>query len=284
MNPRQGQIANIAPNYPLSGLEPELVKRGVLNAADFRHRSGEGRASRHPALRAAGRGDPRRNRDEPAGKSCSSMTAAPTRRSPRSPPPIADPRVRALSLSRNFGKEAALSAGLDHARGRRWSRWTSTCRTRPRCCREMVAKWREGFEMVFGVRRYRESDTCPSASPPASIIARTIGCRTTRSPRMPAISACSTARWSKSSARMPERNRFMKGLFAWAGFRRPRSNMTAPSARPAGPSSTTGSCGRSRSTGSLRPRPCRCASGAMSARVVALFALGYARLHHHPTR
>ena len=53
-----------------------------------------------------------------AGKSCSSTTAAPMRRSPRSPPPpCAMPRVRALSLSRNFGKEAALSAGLDHARG-----------------------------------------------------------------------------------------------------------------------------------------------------------------------
>ena len=65
-----------------------------------------------------------------------------------------DERVRALSLSRNFGKEAALSAGLDYARGPA----IVDMQDPPEVLPEMVAKWREGYEMVFGVRRCRDSD------------------------------------------------------------------------------------------------------------------------------
>ena len=46
-----------------------------------------------------------------------------------------DPRVRYVSFSRNFGKEAGIYAGLQAARGDTSPRWTPICRTRPRCCR-----------------------------------------------------------------------------------------------------------------------------------------------------
>ena len=96
----------------------------------------------------------RRSAATRAGKSCSSTTAAPTRRwrpSPRRTWPIrASARCR---LSRNFGKEAALSAGLDHARGRAVVPMDVDMQDPPEVLAEMVAKWREGFDMVYGVRR-----------------------------------------------------------------------------------------------------------------------------------
>ena len=66
-----------------------------------------------------------------------------------------DPRIRALSLSRNFGKEAALSAGLDHARGSAVIPMDVDMQDPPEVLPDMVAKWRDGYEMVFGVRRCR---------------------------------------------------------------------------------------------------------------------------------
>ena len=69
-----------------------------------------------------------------------------------------DARVRALSLSRNFGKEAALSAGLDYAQGKAIVPMDVDMQDPPEVLPEMVAKWREGYEMVFGVRRCRDSD------------------------------------------------------------------------------------------------------------------------------
>ena len=59
-----------------------------------------------------------------------------------------DPRVRALSLSRNFGKEAALSAGLDHARGNAVIPMDVDMQDPPEVLPEMVARWREGHETI----------------------------------------------------------------------------------------------------------------------------------------
>ena len=72
-----------------------------------------------------------------------------------------DPRVRGLSLSRNFGKEAALSAGLDHTRGLAVIPIDVDMQDPPDVIAPMVAKWRAGYDVVYGVRDNRESDTLP---------------------------------------------------------------------------------------------------------------------------
>jgi glycosyltransferase involved in cell wall biosynthesis len=73
----------------------------------------------------------------------------------------ADARIRAISLSRNFGKEAALSAGLDHAAGDAVVPLDVDLQDPPEALGEMLAKWREGFEIVYGVRSNRQSDSLP---------------------------------------------------------------------------------------------------------------------------
>ncbi len=73
----------------------------------------------------------------------------------------ADPRVRGLSLSRNFGKEAALSAGLDAARGQSVVPLDVDLQDPPEVLPTMVAQWRAGFDVVYGVRDNRESDSLP---------------------------------------------------------------------------------------------------------------------------
>ncbi len=73
----------------------------------------------------------------------------------------ANSRVRAISFSRNFGKEAALSAGLDYALGNAVVPMDADLQDPPEALSDMVAKWREGFEVVYGVRDNRESDSLP---------------------------------------------------------------------------------------------------------------------------
>jgi glycosyltransferase involved in cell wall biosynthesis len=65
------------------------------------------------------------------------------------------------SLSRNFGKEAALSAGLDHASGQAVIPMDVDLQDPPEVIGEMLDKWREGYEVVYGVRRNRSADTLP---------------------------------------------------------------------------------------------------------------------------
>lgn len=130
-----------------------------------------------------------------------------------------DPRVRAISLSRNFGKEAALSAGLDHARGRAVVPIDVDLQDPPEAIRDMLAKWRDGFEVVYGVRRNRASDSW-SKRMSADLYYRV---HNKLSPDKIPEHAGDFRLLDRAVVdvirQMPERNRFMKGLFAWGGFR-----------------------------------------------------------------
>ena len=64
----------------------------------------------------------------------------------------ADPRIRALSLSRNFGKEIAIAAGLDHARGAATVIMDADLQHPPELIETFVARWREGYKNVFAQR------------------------------------------------------------------------------------------------------------------------------------
>src|SRR3954463_9900980 len=130
-----------------------------------------------------------------------------------------DPRVRALSLSRNFGKEIALSAGLDHALGAAVIPMDVDMQDPPEVLPEMVAKWREGHEMVFGVRRCRDSDGWAKRITAGLYYRAHNAVSADKIPENAGDFRLMDRKVVDVIRAMPERNRFMKGLFAWAGFR-----------------------------------------------------------------
>ena len=132
---------------------------------------------------------------------------------------LSDARVRGLSLSRNFGKEAALSAGLDHARGSAVIPMDVDMQDPPEVLPQMVAKWREGHEMVFGVRRSRTEDSFTKRITAGLFYRAHNMVSADKIPQNVGDFRLMDRKVVDVIRAMPERNRFMKGLFAWAGFR-----------------------------------------------------------------
>lgn len=129
-----------------------------------------------------------------------------------------NPRVHAISLSRNFGKEAALSAGLDYARGRAVVPMDVDMQDPPEVLPEMVAKWREGYQMVFGVRRGRRTDPFAKRLTADLYYRAHNWISADKIPEHVGDFRLMDHAVVEVIRRLPERNRFMKGLFAWAGF------------------------------------------------------------------
>ena len=129
-----------------------------------------------------------------------------------------DPRVRAISLSRNFGKEAALTAGLDSARGMGVVPLDVDLQDPPEALPKMIAQWRAGFDVVYGVRDNRETDSLPKRLT-ADLYYRVHNCHSDdKIPEHAGDFRLLDRKVVEVIRQMPERNRFMKGLFAWAGF------------------------------------------------------------------
>ena len=131
----------------------------------------------------------------------------------------ADPRVRALSLSRNFGKEAALTAGLDHAAGQAVIPIDVDLQDPPEVIGAMLAKWRDGYEVVYGVRTNRESDSLPKRLTADLYYRAHNYLSSDKIPEHAGDFRLLDRSVVDIIKAMPERNRFMKGLFAWSGFR-----------------------------------------------------------------
>lgn len=131
---------------------------------------------------------------------------------------VADNRIRAVSLSRNFGKEAAISAGLDHAVGKAVVPMDVDLQDPPEVLGEMVEKWRSGYDMVFGVRRCRSSDPLPKRLTADLYYRAHNWISTDKIPENAGDFRLLDRKVVEVIRAMPERNRFMKGLFAWAGF------------------------------------------------------------------
>jgi glycosyltransferase involved in cell wall biosynthesis len=131
----------------------------------------------------------------------------------------ADPRVRGISLSRNFGKEAALTAGLDIARGMAVVPLDVDLQDPPEALPKMISQWRAGYDVVYGVRDNRESDSLPKRLTADLYYRAHNWLSRDKIPEHAGDFRLLDRKVVEVIRRMPERNRFMKGLFAWAGFK-----------------------------------------------------------------
>lgn len=130
-----------------------------------------------------------------------------------------DPRIRVLTFSRNFGKEAALTAGLDHARGQAVVPIDADLQDPPELIGAMLECWRAGHDVVLAVRRRRESDSWLKRRSAAAFYALINRIARIRIPANAGDFRLMDRRVVETLKALPERNRFMKGLFAWVGFR-----------------------------------------------------------------
>lgn len=131
----------------------------------------------------------------------------------------ADPRVTVVNLSRNFGKEIALSAGLDHARGDAVVVIDADLQDPPELIPAMLALWREGNDVVYAKRTVREGETLVKRTT-AHVFYRLI--QSISRVRIPADTGdfrLLSRRAVDALKRLREQHRFMKGLFAWIGYR-----------------------------------------------------------------
>ncbi len=129
-----------------------------------------------------------------------------------------DPRIALVSLSRNFGKEIATTAGLDHARGQAVIVIDADLQDPPELIPELAAAWRQGFDMVCARRRVREGET-PLKKFTAHVFYRLM--RHTGRVRLPEDTGdfrLMSRRVVDAVCKLREQHRFMKGLFAWVGF------------------------------------------------------------------
>ena len=129
------------------------------------------------------------------------------------------PIVKVLSLSRNFGKDVALAAGFEHVSGAAAIPIDADLQDPPELIPQLVAKWREGFDVVYATRARRNGETIPKR-----LFARYFYRIFDRITDIPIPRDTGDFRLLDRSVvdvlvRLPERTRFMKGLFAWVGFR-----------------------------------------------------------------
>jgi glycosyltransferase involved in cell wall biosynthesis len=130
-----------------------------------------------------------------------------------------DARVRALDFSRNFGKEVALSAGLDHASGNAVIPIDVDLQDPPELIVEMVARWRQGFDVVLAQRIDRSSDTWLKRVT-ASMFYRVLrGLSNVPVPTNVGDFRLLDAKVVEAVRGYRERARFMKGIMASVGYR-----------------------------------------------------------------
>lgn len=129
-----------------------------------------------------------------------------------------DPRLVVVNLSRNFGKEAALTAGLDFATGDVLVPMDVDLQDPPQVVPLMLQKWREGYDVVLGARASRKSDGAMKRASAGWFYKVFNQVAQSPIPENVGDFRLMDRRVADAMSQLGERNRFMKGLFAWTGF------------------------------------------------------------------
>jgi glycosyltransferase involved in cell wall biosynthesis len=128
-------------------------------------------------------------------------------------------QIRIADLSRNFGKEAALTAGLQLASGHVVVPIDVDLQDPPELILEMIKKWREGFDVVVGKRINRDSDSWTKRKSAAWFYRIHNKISDPKIPEDVGDFRLMDRSVVDALNQLPESRRFMKGLFAWVGFR-----------------------------------------------------------------
>ncbi len=128
-------------------------------------------------------------------------------------------RVIVVDLSRNFGKEAALTAGLDQANGDVIIPLDADLQDPPEIIPLMIDKWREGYDVVNAVRLFREGETWFKKLSAYTFYRLINRFSSTEIPPDVGDFRLISRQVLDAIKALPERRRFMKGIFAWVGFR-----------------------------------------------------------------
>jgi glycosyltransferase involved in cell wall biosynthesis len=130
-----------------------------------------------------------------------------------------DPRVEAMRLSRNFGKEAALTAGLDHANADAVVVIDADLQDPPELIPALIERWREGNDVVYATRGERDGETRTKKITSAAFYRVMERLSDTPLPRDTGDFRLLSRRAVDALRELRERQRFMKGLFGWIGYR-----------------------------------------------------------------
>ena len=130
-----------------------------------------------------------------------------------------DPRIKVVELSRNFGKELALTAGLHHTSGQAVVMIDADLQHPPETIKAMMAKWRDGYEMVIAVRRDRDQESAFKRLASKAFYEMFGRVSEVQLPPGAGDFRLLDRKVVEVLNAMPEHARFMKGLYAWVGFR-----------------------------------------------------------------
>ncbi len=130
-----------------------------------------------------------------------------------------DGRVAGLKLARNFGKEAALTAGLDQVDADVTVVIDADLQDPPELIAQFLAKWREGFDVVYGQRLARDGESWLKRATAAAFYRVMRRLSATPIPPDTGDFRLMSRRANEALRGLRERQRFMKGIFAWVGFR-----------------------------------------------------------------
>ncbi len=130
-----------------------------------------------------------------------------------------DARIRVIELSRNFGKEAALTAGIDAAIGDAVIPLDADLQDPPELIPAMIAQWQRGYDVVLARRVDRSGDSFLKRSTANLFYKLHNRISDLKIPENVGDFRLMSRAAIEAIKRLPERQRFMKGLFAWVGFR-----------------------------------------------------------------
>ncbi|MDX8455898.1 glycosyltransferase family 2 protein [Mesorhizobium sp. VK9D] len=130
-----------------------------------------------------------------------------------------DPRFKLIELSRNFGHQIAITAGMDAAAGDAVIVMDADLQDPPEVVLDLIAKWKEGYEIVYARRVKREGESLLKRLT-ASLFYRVLEQMTSVTiPRDVGDFRLVGRKALETFKRMPERDRFVRGMFGWMGFK-----------------------------------------------------------------